>query len=321
MQADLEFHCFSRCFRESLDDPSQRDKVTAVANTGGSVNDEAITAWNTVLFEKFLRFRPLLTTGLAHHGSEALRLTPPPSSGSVLDIGCGFGDSTIELGRRLGKHGQATGVDAAENFIEVARRDAEEAGLDNVRFLALDVQSEPLGGPYDFAFSRFGTMFFSSPVAALRNVRRALKPGAPFVLVVWRKREDNDWLYAAEQCVRSIVPERDKEESDAPTCGPGPFSMSGADLVSDQLIASGFSEIRFNRNDAEIRIGRDLDDAVEFALALGPAGEILRLAGDAADQYRERVLSGLREVLSRFERAGGVFAPSSTWLISARAAG
>lgn len=290
-------------------------------NSASSVNDEAITAWNTVLFEKFVRFRPLLTTGLAHHGDEALRLTPPPLSGSVLDVGCGFGDTTLELARRLGKNGQATGVDAAANFIELARRDAQEAGLDNARFLAADVQSEDLGGPYDFAFSRFGTMFFSSPVAALRNVRRSLKPGAPLVLVVWRKREDNDWLYAAEQCVRAIVPERDKQESAAPTCGPGPFSMSGADMVSDQLLASGFSEIRFNRNDAEIRIGRDLEDAVQFALALGPAGEILRLAGDSADQYRERVLSSLRDVLSGFARADGVFAPSSTWLISARATG
>jgi len=290
-----------------------------VANSDSSVNDEAITAWNTVLFEKFVRFRPLLTTGLALHGDEALRLTPPPSAGSVLDVGCGFGDTTIELARRLGKSGLAVGVDAAENFIELARRDALEAGLDNVRFMTADVQSEALGGPYDFAFSRFGTMFFSSPVAALRNVRRALSPGAPLVLVVWRKREDNAWLYAAEQCVRAIVPEPEKH--DAPTCGPGPFSMSGADMVSDQLLASGFTEIRFNRYDAEICIGRDLEDAVEFALALGPAGEILRLAGDAAGKYRERVRAGLREVLSGFERAGGVFAPSSTWLVSARAAG
>lgn len=292
-----------------------------MAHSESSVNDEAITAWNTVLFEKFVRFRPLLTTGLAHHGDEALRLTPPPLSGSVLDIGCGFGDSTIALAERLGKNGVAVGVDAAANFIELAQRDAREAGLDNVRFFAADVQSAPLGGPYDFAFSRFATMFFSSPVAALRNVRRSLKPGAPLVLVTWRKREDNAWLYAAEQCVRAIVPEREKKESDAPTCGPGPFSQCGADLVSDQLLAAGFSEIRFNRNDAEIRIGRDLEDAVEFALALGPAGEILRLAGDEADQYRERVVSGLRDVLSGFERAGGVFAPSSTWLISARATG
>ena len=48
---------------------------------------------------------------------------------------------------------------------------------DNASFLVADVQTEPLGGPYDMAFSRMGTMFFVSPVAALRNVRESLVPG------------------------------------------------------------------------------------------------------------------------------------------------
>jgi ubiquinone/menaquinone biosynthesis C-methylase UbiE len=289
-------------------------RSVTVASSG---NDEAITAWNTVLFEKFVRFRHQLTTGLARHGDEALRRMPAPAGARALDVGCGFGDTTIALARELGQRGSVTGVDAAENFIEVARRDAAAAGVDNLRFLAADVQSETLGGPYDFAFSRFGTMFFSSPVAALRNVRKSMRSGAELVLVVWRRREDNAWLYAAEQCVRALVPE--KEKADAVTCGPGPFSMSSADVVSDQLLLAGFDDVRFSRFDTEICIGRDLEDALEFALALGPAGEILRLAGDDAERYREPVIAALREVLSQFARADGVYALSSTWLISARA--
>jgi ubiquinone/menaquinone biosynthesis C-methylase UbiE len=284
-----------------------------------SANDEAITAWNTVLFDKFVRFRHLLTTGLSRHGDEALRREPPPERGQLLDVGCGFGDTTIDLARRLEKPGSVTGIDAAANFIELARRDAAESGLDNLRFLAADVQTADLGGPYDYAFSRFGTMFFSSPVAALRNVRRALRPGAELVLVVWRKREDNAWLHAAEQCVRAIVPER--EDSNAVTCGPGPFSMASADLVSEQLLRARFTEICFTRFDTEICIGRDLTEAVEFALAIGPAGELLRLAGDEAERYREPVIAGLRGVLSQFARTDGVYAPSSTWLIASRADG
>jgi ubiquinone/menaquinone biosynthesis C-methylase UbiE len=285
----------------------------------GSPNEEAITAWNTVLFEKFVRFRHQLTSGLARHGDEALRRSPPPAAGAVLDVGCGFGDTTLTLARALGQRGTVTGVDAAANFIELARRDATTAGIDNAKFFAADVQSADLGGPYDYAFSRFGTMFFSSPVAAFRNLRRALRPAAELGFVVWRKREDNAWLYAAEQCVREIVPE--VEHGDAVTCGPGPFSMSSADVVSDQLLRAGFADLRFTRFDTEICIGRDLADAVEFALALGPAGEILRLAGETGERYRERVVAGLRQVLSQFERPDGVYAPSSTWLIAARASG
>lgn len=57
---------------------------------------------------------------------------------------------------------------------------------------------------------------------------------------------------------------------------PGPFSMSGPDLVSNMLKSAGYERITFERHDADICIGRDLDEAIEFAMALGPAGEIIR---------------------------------------------
>jgi len=283
-----------------------------------NANAEAIEAWNTVLFAKFERFRQVVTEGLACHGDEALRRHPPARGSRVLDVGCGFGDSTLQIARLVGPGGEAVGVDAAENFIASARREAAAAGVANARFVTADVQTEPLGGPYDSAFSRFGTMFFASPVAALRNVRRSLNPGGRLTLVVWRRREDNLWLHAAELEVREIVPIVENE--DEPTCGPGPFSMAGPDMVSDQLLAAGYTEIGFERHDSDIMIGRDLEDAVEFAMALGPAGEIIRLAGEDGERLRPRVVTRLRQVLAGFVRDGGVYAPSSTWLVGARAA-
>jgi ubiquinone/menaquinone biosynthesis C-methylase UbiE len=281
-------------------------------------NSEAIEAWNTVLFAKWERFKALMTRGLSIHGQEALRRHAPAKGSRVLDIGCGYGDSTQQIARLVGDRGEAIGVDAAANFIDAARRDAEIAGVKNARFSTVDVQTEALGGPYDSAFSRFGTMFFSSPVAALRNVRLSLAPGGRLTMVVWRRREDNPWLYAAELKVREIVPEVENE--DEPTCGPGPFSMAGPDMVSDQLMAAGYTHICFERFDGDIMIGRDLEDAVEFALALGPAGEIMRLAGAEGERLKPNVIESLRDVLAQFVREGGVYAPSSTWLISARAA-
>ena len=91
----------------------------------------------------------------------------------MLDVGCGFGDCTLIIARQVGAAGAAVGVDCAP------------------RFIVADVQADPLGGPYDFAFSRFGTMFFNLPGAALRNMRRALKPGGELTMIVWRRREDN----------------------------------------------------------------------------------------------------------------------------------
>ena len=95
--------------------------------------------------------------------------------------------------------------------------------------------------------------------------------------------------------------------------------MAGADLVGDQLLAAGYTERSFERSDADIEIGRDLDEAIPFALALGPAGEVVRLSGDAAVQRMAEIEAALRAALAPFTRPDGVWAPSSCWIITARA--
>ncbi len=281
-------------------------------------NAEAIEAWNGVLYDKFVRFRDELIGSLGVCGTAALERHAPAPGSRVLDIGCGFGDSTQQLARLVGDAGEAVGVDAAERFIETARREAAEAGVANARFLVADVQRDPLGGPYDHAFSRFGTMFFLSPVAALRNVRSALHPGSRLCMVVWRKKEENAWVYEAERAVLDIVTLPDSTEE--ATCGPGPFSMASPDLVSAQLLAAGYQRIGFERFDTHMRIGADMEHALEFAMALGPAGEIMRLAGDQARVREAEVMAALREVLAPFVTPEGVLAPASVWIVSARAA-
>lgn len=284
-----------------------------------SENEGITRAWNGVLFDKFTRFKALVTTGLSRHGEALIERCPPVAGGRVLDLGCGFGDMTVQLARHLAaSKGQVVGVDVAQNFVEAATKDAAEAGVSNAEFVCADVQLDDLGGPFDAAYSRFGLQFFMSPVAALRNIKRSLRPGATLAFVTWRKREDNEWLHVPELTVRGLIaPE--EETVDAPTCGPGPFSMRGPDLVSDQLKAAGFDRIRFERHDVEICVGKDLEEALDFSMALGPAGEIMRLAGDVGRQREPEVKAALREALGAFVTPRGVWGPSSAWLITARA--
>ncbi|HYM45979.1 MAG TPA: class I SAM-dependent methyltransferase [Solirubrobacteraceae bacterium] len=283
-------------------------------------NEEAIRAWDGPLYDRFVRFRETVTTGLGAHGEEALRLHPPEPGQRVLDIGCGFGDTTQRIAGLVGPDGHAVGVDAAPRFIEDAVREAAEAGVANARFLVADVQDSLAGeGGFDMAFSRFGTMFFASPVAAMRNVRGALAPGGRLVMVVWRRRIDNDWLYRAQTIVEGIV-ER-PEEYDEPTCGPGPFSMADADTTSEILTHAGFTDIALRRCDIPITIGSDVDEALQLVMALGPAGEILRLAGDRAAHLHGRVEAALREGLAEFAADGELRAPASTWIVTASAPG
>ncbi|HEY2396443.1 MAG TPA: class I SAM-dependent methyltransferase [Rudaea sp.] len=280
-----------------------------------------VQAWNTVLFDKFCRFRHLLVDGLSQHSDAVLRRTGYATGARVLDIG--FGDTTLRIARNVGTSGEAIGMDCAENFIRASEADARAEGVGNAHFFVGDAQWDDLRGPYDHAFARFGTMFFEMPGAAMRNVRRVLKPGGTFTQVVWRRREDNPWLHEAELRVRAIVPVVAHDQTDQVHCGPGPFSMSGPDTVSAMLRSAGFERITFERHDCDICIGRDLDDAIEFAMALGPAGEIIRLAGDDGERLRPQVVAALRETLGPFARApvggepGGIWAPSSAWFITA----
>src|SRR5688500_8433200 len=169
--------------------------------TVAPANAEAVEAWNGVLFDRFRQYRHIFTTGLGEHGDAAMRLYPPPPGGRVLDVGCGFGDTTQQLAALVGPDGEAVGIDSSERFIELAEQEAREAGAENVRFLVGDVQVTELGERFDHAFSRMGTMFFASPVAALRNVRNALEPGATFCMVVWRRKIENEWVSRAEEIV------------------------------------------------------------------------------------------------------------------------
>jgi SAM-dependent methyltransferase len=280
-------------------------------------NEEATEAWSGVLFERFVQFRDLVIAGLEQFGDVAMRLHPPPTGARVLDIGCGFGDTTQQLARLVGPEGEVVGVDVSQPFVDAATAEAREAGVENVRFITGDAQVMELPGPFDHVFSRMGVMFVANPVAAWRNIRSAMAPRARLCAVVWRPKLDNDWLHRAEQVVDRYLEE--PEESDEPRCGPGPFSMANADTVSDQLLIAGFEEPTFTRCDLPIKIGNDLDHAVAFNMALGPAAEVIRLTGEEAERIRPQLEREIRDALAAFQGDGEVRAPASTWIVSARA--
>jgi ubiquinone/menaquinone biosynthesis C-methylase UbiE len=282
-----------------------------------SGNASIIEAWNTVLFDKFCRYEHLLVQGLGQHGSRLFERFPRLPGGRVLDVGSGFGDSTVRLAELVGSAGVAVGVDCAANFVVAATERARAVGAERAQFVEADVEVSALGGPYDAAYARFGTMFFTSPVAALRNIRRSLRPGACFSLSAWRKREDNPCFYLAQQVVARFIAEADKS-TDEVTCGPGPFSWASADRVSDLLLAAGFVDPTFVRFDAPMCIGATLDEALAFARDIGPAGEALRLARQKAGSLEGEIERALRCAFEPLLRPDGVWATSSTWLVTAR---
>lgn len=273
--------------------------------------------WNETLAPKFVRYRHIMEGGLSRHSEVVMPLLDVRPGDHALDVGCGFGDTVMALADRVGPQGSVLGVDCCDAFLEIARGRPEGAFRRNARFENRDAERDLGEAAYDYIFARFGTMFFTNPVAGLRTMRRALRPGGRMAHIVWRKREDNPWVFAARDVVRKFLP---PPGPDAQTCGPGPFSMADEETTRLKMAAAGFTDIEFQRIDAKVNVGRDIEDAVCFQLAIGPAGETYREAGVLGEARRAEIVVALSDLFEGvIEREGGLWMDSSSWLITARA--
>ncbi|MEJ7669689.1 MAG: class I SAM-dependent methyltransferase [Casimicrobiaceae bacterium] len=289
---------------------------TTATTTSTPMNDTVfVQFWNEVLAPKFVRFKHILVDGLTQHSEAIFPFLPVRQGDRVLDVGCGFGDTSIKLAELVGPTGEVVGIDCCDAFLDYARKDVEGRGLTNVSFVRGDAEISLPTNQYDFVFARFGTMFFANPVAGLRNMRKALRPGGRMVHIVWRNRVDNPWLSMAKDVVLRFLPQPGVE---AQTCGPGPFSMSDETTVRAMMSAAGYEEIEFRRVDAPVLVGANVADAIAFQLAIGPAGEVFREAGDEALDKREQIEAALAEAINRQKIAAeGIVMGSSSWVISA----
>ena len=125
-----------------------------------------------------LQFAPL--------GRHVLAALAPGPGESVLDIGCGGGETALDLARAVAPDGTVVGIDLSPAVLAFARR--ATIGCERVRFLQADAQVFPFEpASFDAAFSRFGVMFFADPVAAFINIRRSLKRNGRLAFVCWRR--------------------------------------------------------------------------------------------------------------------------------------
>ena len=276
-----------------------------------------VECWNEILTPKWIRFRHLLSGNGKIHSDISYADFGIQEGDKVLDIGCGFGETALEIAEIVGPRGEVLGIDCTDAFLDIANQERDAAGAANVRYEIGDAQVCDLPESYfDVVYSRFGVMFFQSAVRALRNANRTLKPGGKVCLIVWRALDDNPcWGAAKEIALRHLPPPKDT----ASTCGPGPFSMASEATDRAMLEAAGFPKVElFKRIDADVCIGRDIDEAIDYQLLVGPSGEIIREAGELGQQKLPDVRRDLQELMAPYLRDGGVWMPSSTWAIMAR---
>jgi ubiquinone/menaquinone biosynthesis C-methylase UbiE len=109
---------------------------------------------------------------------------------TVVDLGCGSGYYTRRLAQAVGESGAVYGVDIQPEMLELLRRSAEEAGLDNVVPVlgATDDMRLPpqVVGEVDLILLVDVYHEIQDPAAMLANMRQALAPGGRVALVEFR---------------------------------------------------------------------------------------------------------------------------------------
>jgi SAM-dependent methyltransferase len=227
----------------------------------------------------------------------------------VLDIGCGMGQTTREAAL-VASVGHALGIDIDEGMIDRARELADREGVSNVRFEVGDAQAHPFrSGAFDVALSRFGTMFFSDPALAFRNIARAVRAGGRLVMMVWQAHDRNEWAVAIDQALG--VGERPVPA--AP--GRDPFSLAESPTVLRILAAAGFVDTEFRDVDVPVYYGQDVDAALAFVGQFAYVSEALSRSGPSG---AVTIVARLRETLESRASERGVWLGSRAWIVTAR---
>ena len=270
-----------------------------------ATNDEQIALWNGPSGTTWVAMQERLDIQLLPLGRATMDVLAPCAGERILDIGCGSGQSTIELAERVGPTGRVLGVDVSETLLEVAR---SRAG-DRADFAVGDAQVYQFEPNHDAIYSRFGVMFFADPVAAFTNLAGALRPGGRLAFLCWRRPEENPVMTVP--LMAALAAGAPPPEPSVPGA-PGPFAFADKERVAGILRSAGFTDIVHTPRDA-LMGGNDLEASFDLAFQVGPLARMLR---DKPD-LRPSVEGAVHAALSKYVVDGIVMMPSATWIVTA----
>jgi SAM-dependent methyltransferase len=270
--------------------------------------DEQARLWNGAAGHAWVELQDLLDEVLRPFEDALVDGVAASGARLVLDVGCGAGSTTLAIARHFGGNGGCVGVDISAPLIAAAEARADIA---NVQFLCADAQTHPFHPRgFDSIVSRFGVMFFTDPVRAFANLRRATASGGKLLCFTWRSAAENPYMTTAERAAAPLLPALPPRTPGAP----GQFAFADPEHVRSILAASGWSDVQHHAVDVECRYPER--DLVRYFSRLGPVGAALETA-DA--ETRTRVIDMVREAFAPFVHDGEVRFAAACWRLEAQA--
>ena len=274
-------------------------------------NQEQREFWSDIKGDLWVTLQPRIDTMLATFGDKALDTLNPQSGERILEIGCGTGTTTLALGQKVGASGEILAADLSRPMLNKAIERANLCAEHPITFVEADAQVHSFAtAAFDAVYSRFGVMFFDSPVAAFRNIRKAVRPGGRMAYVCWADRKANPWIRIPAGAAKAFLDLPAPPPDDAP----GQFSMENEHRVQQILHDAGWSDIGLERFTVDGSIGSNAADAARFITKMGPMSEPFALADS---DTQNKTLQVIEEALTPYSNDSGVTLGFSTWIVSA----
>jgi ubiquinone/menaquinone biosynthesis C-methylase UbiE len=266
--------------------------------------------WNRVAggWEKWDRFFDEQMAFLNHRLVADARLR---AGLRVLDLGSGTGYPALLAAQTVGPTGGVTGIDLAEQMLDVARRKASSLKLANVTFRTGDVTSLPFdANSFDAVTSRFCLMFLPDILKAAMEIARVLKPGGWVAAAVWSSPDKNPSIGLSMEAIKQVI-----ELPPPDPAAPGIFRLAKPGDLAGMLQRAGLSDV----TDQEFLAEWFYDSPEEYYTRLMEVtAPVQNLMAKLSDTQKQDVKERILQTASQFRRGDRIVFPIAVRFVSAR---
>lgn len=266
--------------------------------------DDAAPGWND--------HGPQIRAWLSEATEAMLTMAGVTAGMRVLDVAAGAGDQTLDIAGRVGPGGSVLATDLSAGILQFARQNAERAGYTNVETQAADGETLPVDdASFDAAVCRLGLMFFPDPAQGLREIHRALKPGAGVCSMLFSSPQANPCVATlmATAFRHAGLPPRD------PFLPGGLLSLGRPGLIDELFRGAGFRDVATTKVSAPFRL-LSVGDYLKFVRT--SASPIQQILGRLDAAAKAAAWAEMEEKLKAFDTPAGWEGPNEMLLTAAR---